>query len=41
MKKTLYLSLWILSLLIVSSCGKISSPEPMPNSGYPHTYPYR
>lgn len=25
----------------VTACGKISSPEPIEGSGYPHTYPRR
>lgn len=35
--------LLLLGLLIVclglSACGKMSMPEPYPDSGYPHTYP--
>lgn len=23
----------------LSGCGKYSAPEPIPGSGYPHTYP--
>lgn len=25
----------------VTACGKISSPEPVEGSGYPHSYPRR
>jgi len=26
-------------LLIQSACGKMSDPQPIENSGYPHIYP--
>lgn len=39
MKKYLYL-LSCLAVLTLAACGKMSSPEPVPGSGYPHTYPY-
>lgn len=38
MKKLLLLSLFI-GCLSLSACGKMSAPEPLPGSGYPHTYP--
>lgn len=25
----------------LSACGKVSAPEPIEGSGYPHTYPRR
>lgn len=36
--------LLVLSLLLaisLSACGKVSVPEPVVGSGYPHTYPSR
>ncbi len=40
MKK--YLPILALFLLItLSGCGKVSAPEPITGSGYPHTYPSR
>ncbi len=36
--------LLVLSLLLavsLSGCGKVSAPEPVVGSGYPHTYPSR
>lgn len=38
MKKYLCL-VALLGLFAVVSCGKMASPEPVPDSGYPHTYP--
>ena len=28
-------------LLFITACGKMSPPEPIEGSGYPHTYPRR
>lgn len=40
MKK--YLLLFGLLLAVsLSACGKVSAPEPIVGSGYPHTYPSR
>lgn len=37
-----FLSLILLAgLLSTGACGKMSSPEPYPDSGYPHSYPRR
>ncbi len=38
MKKYLSLLL-LLGTICVVSCGKLAAPEPVPGSGYPHTYP--
>ncbi len=38
MKKYLCL-LALLSVFATVSCGKLAAPEPVPGSGYPHTYP--
>ena len=40
MKKYLYLAL-IVGVFALGGCGRVSSPEPISGSGYPHTYPYR
>ncbi len=41
MKKYLSLIFLFTIFCMVAACGKISNPEAVPNSGYPHTYPYR
>lgn len=40
MKKDLLIFI-ILAALGLSACGKMSVPEPIEGSGYPHSYPKR
>ncbi len=40
MKLKLCLLFW-LAAVCLGACGKMSAPEPVPGSGYPHTYPSR
>ncbi len=37
--KLIMLLLMALCVLEVSGCGKMSNPEPIEGSGYPHKYP--
>ena len=41
MKKSAILTVFAALVLILglSACGKVSMPEPLEGSGYPHTYP--
>ena len=43
MKKSVVLTVFAVLALVVglSSCGKVSAPEPLEGSGYPHSYPRR
>lgn len=41
MRKGLVIFLLLLSVFVLSSCGKMSAPEPYEGSGYPHFYPKR
>ena len=29
----------LIGLFMFTACGKMSHPDPIPGSGYPHTYP--
>lgn len=39
--KILALFLIAAAAISLSACGKVSSPEPIQGSGYPHSYPRR
>lgn len=39
--KVLVLVILTVSFLGLGACGKISKPEPIAGSGYPHSYPHR
>ena len=43
MKKSSLFAVLVLASIVLglSACGKVSSPEPLEGSGYPHTYPRR
>jgi len=43
MKKSAVLTVFAVLALVVglSACGKVSAPEPLEGSGYPHSYPRR
>ncbi len=38
--KKIFISLLMVELLLLASCGKAAKPVPYEGSGYPHTYPY-
>ncbi len=38
--KKIFIFFLIAATLSVSACGKSARPQPYPDSGYPHTYPY-
>lgn len=37
--KLISILLFALTVLQLGGCGKVSSPEPLEGSGYPHKYP--
>lgn len=39
LSKLLNAVLLVTIILSISACGKVSAPEPIQGSGYPHTYP--
>ncbi len=41
MKKYLFALCLMAAALSVCACGKVSAPEPLEGSGYPHSYPRR
>lgn len=40
MKKIFILFLLGATVLSIAACGKAAKPQPYPDSGYPHSYPY-